>query len=314
MQIEVQCNPYCGPGNWPHNSPWPVISGSPTTSVLEQLEKIGIQPIKLLDGTHKLLSLDASFAAVPSQEIICITRPLVFFLGTVAPDSAYRSPGTDTLSETMLQSRSELLAVLTQAQLDGKIWLVQVPFTTEQNSIVGNQFHTVKYFELWMTNFRGICAAAKPSFAELIALHTGHGHVTTGAWMLKDEQGRVQNFSCQEVLNTLLPVDMEPDACLPVTLLNEACRGGVWIQPIKDHVRHLSAQVQFRYISATSFGADGQPQDSDGKLVTMRFWDPEDWKMRIKALQLNPVCLHSNFSYQSILKWEPFQDVSQGRI
>ncbi|KAL3162175.1 hypothetical protein ABBQ32_009881 [Trebouxia sp. C0010 RCD-2024] len=111
-KIEVQCNPFCRPDNWPECSPWPVISDGPTTSVLEQLESIGIQyPVSciqypLLDGTHKLLS---SFAAVSSQEIVCFIRPVVFFLGTVAPASALRSSYTDTLSENMLQSRSTFL-------------------------------------------------------------------------------------------------------------------------------------------------------------------------------------------------------------
>lgn len=94
----------------------------------------------------------------------------------------------------------------------------------------------------------------------------------------------------------------------------EACQGGEWIQPIKEHIRQLPAQVQFRYISATSFGSDGQPQDSDGKLVTMRFRDPKNREMHIKALELNPVCLHSNFNYKSVLPWEPFKDLTQGGV
>lgn len=71
-----------------------------------------------------------------------------------------------------------------------------------------------------MSTFRYISAAVKPSFAELLALHTSHGYTKTGAWMLTDEHGSVQNLSCQEVLNVLLPADIKPDACLPVTLLN----------------------------------------------------------------------------------------------
>lgn len=146
-----------------------IIYGNPQDNLFDSVQTIlGVRPTALQLHTNVILSAVDTFSDLPSYcpNLVCATRKKVFFLGLVAPESC----ATATYpSDATLQSRRDFRSVLVAQQAAGLIWLMEWPFAAGQHSNISTQFHTVQYFQMWLTGVGAIQGAAHPDSAEIIA-------------------------------------------------------------------------------------------------------------------------------------------------
>lgn len=286
------------------------ISGRPQDNLYAALLSVlGVRAIALQLESHETVSPRSTFADLPStcRGLICATRRKVFFLGLVAPESCANATFT---TREMLESRQRLLDVLEAQQAAGLIWLIVWPLAQGQQQAISTQYHTVKYFEMWMVGVGAICGAAQPDSAEIVGFYGGHGQPDTGDWELQGPDGNVEYLTCHSMLTSLVNRNgnVPPQGALAVSLFSEGCQQGAWVEQMRTF--DFAPRVQFRFVVPAGFDADGLYEDGAPGVVSLRYSDPAHWQEATGSV-LHPECLHHNFLYlhQTCLHWEPHYDI-----